>query len=122
MGNKIDDKTFSFLGDFSETVLRAIFIALIGVAIIALIACALIAKSQNSVEDDPQKRKMNNRKMWTALVVLLFLIVLWPLVELIKGNVRKPSNGGKSSSVILYQLKDIFSLKQMNLYAIKGIL
>lgn len=122
MGNKIDDKTFSFLGDFSETVLRAIFIALIGVAIIALIACALIAKSQNSVEDDPQKRKMNNRKMWTALVVLLFLIVLWPLVELIKGNVRKPSNGGKSSSVILYQLKDIFSLKPMNLYAIKGIL
>ena len=122
MGNKIDDKTFSFLGDFSETVLRAIFIALIGVAIIALIACALIAKSQNSVEDDPQKRKMNNRKMWTALVVLLFLIVLWPLVELIKSNVRKPSNGGKSSSVILYQLKDIFSLKQMNLYAIKGIL
>lgn len=122
MGNKIDDKTFSFLGDFSETVLRAIFIALIGVAIIALIACALIAKSQNSVEDDPQKRKMNNRKMWTALVVLLFLIVLWPLVELIKGNVRKPSNGGKSSSVIFYQLKDIFSLKQMNLYAIKGIL
>ena len=65
---------------------------------------------------------MNNRKMWTALVVLLFLIVLWPLVELIKGNVRKPSNGGKSSSIILYQLKDIFSLKQMNLYAIKGIL
>lgn len=122
MGNKIDDKTFSFLGDFSETVLRAIFIALIGVAIIALIACALIAKSQNSVEDDPQKRKMNNRKMWTALVVLLFLIVLWPLVELIKGNVRKPSNSGKSSSVIFYQLKDIFSLKQMNLYAIKGIL
>lgn len=122
MGNKIDDKTFSFLGDFSETVLRAIFIALIGVAIIVLIACALIAKSQNSVEDDPQKRKMNNRKMWTALVVLLFLIVLWPLVELIKGNVRKPSNGGKSSFVILYQLKDIFSLKQMNLYAIKGIL
>lgn len=122
MGNKIDDKTFSFLGDFSETVLRAIFIALIGVAIIALIACALIAKSQNSVEDDPQKRKINNRKMWTALVVLLFLIVLWPLVELIKGNVRKPSNGGKSSSIILYQLKDVFSLKQMNLYAIKGIL
>lgn len=122
MGNKIDDKTFSFLGDFSETVLRAIFIALIGVAIIALIACALIAKSQNSVEDDPQKRKMNNRKMWTALVVLLFLIVLWPLVELIKSNVRKPSNGGKSSSVILYQLKDIFLLKPMNLYAIKGIL
>lgn len=122
MGNKIDDKTFSFLGDFSETVLRAIFIALIGVAIIALITCALIAKSQNSVEDDPQKRKMNNRKMWTALVVLLFLIVLWPLVELIKSNVRKPSNGGKSSSVILYQLKDIFLLKPMNLYAIKGIL
>ena len=54
MGSKINDKSFSFLGDWSETIMRSVFIALVGVAVIALIVCIIWAKSQNMVEEDPQ--------------------------------------------------------------------
>ena len=49
---KINDKSFSFLGDFSETVMRGIFIALIPVAIIVLIGMILWARSQNAATKD----------------------------------------------------------------------
>ncbi|GAA8717535.1 hypothetical protein oki361_25170 [Helicobacter pylori] len=41
MGSKINDKSFSFLGDWSETIMRSVFIALVGVAVIALIVCII---------------------------------------------------------------------------------
>ena len=86
MGSKINDKSFSFLGDWSETIMRSVFIALVGVAVIALIVCIIWAKSQNMVEEDPQKRKLNNRKIFAGLIVLILVVVMWPLVELIKSK------------------------------------
>ncbi|TQC54090.1 hypothetical protein E1I18_00600 [Mycoplasmopsis mucosicanis] len=110
---KIDDKTFSFLGNFSETVLRSVFGALIGVAIIILIVCALIAKAQNATEDDPHKRKLNNRKLYTAIIVLIVLIVLWPLIELIKSNVKQPQN---ISSAVHSIKNKFFFIPQLQIY------
>lgn len=110
MGSKINDKSFSFLGDWSETIMRSVFIALVGVAVIALIVCIIWAKSQNMVEEDPQKRKLNNRKIFAGLIVLILVVVMWPLVELIKSNVKKPDSSGGSTSgaLILNQITELY--------------
>lgn len=110
METKIDEKQFSFLGDWAETLMRSIFLALIGVAVIALIACIIWAKSQNAVEEDPQKRKMNNKKIFAALTVLILIIVMWPLIELIKSNVQTGKSGGSANA-----LKAEFTIKPLEM-------
>lgn len=99
--NKINDKSFSFLGDFSETVMRGIFIALIPAAIIVLIGMILWARSQNAVTKDPNERKQNNLKVWGALSALVIIIIMWPLIELIKSNVKKPSGSGNGQGAMI---------------------
>ncbi|MDC8921630.1 hypothetical protein PR257_01130 [Metamycoplasma hyosynoviae] len=101
---KINDKSFSFLGDFSETVMRGIFIALIPVAIIVLIGMILWARSQNAVTKDPNERKQNNLKVWGALSALIIIIVMWPLIELIKSNVKKPSGSGAAQDSLIKEV------------------
>ena len=108
---KINDKSFSFLGDFSETVMRGIFIALIPVAIIVLIGMILWARSQNAATKDPNERKQNNLKVWGALSALIIIIVMWPLIELIKSNVKKPSGPSTQSSLISDVILNSFNLK-----------
>ena len=108
---KINDKSFSFLGDFSETVMRGIFIALIPVAIIVLIGMILWARSQNAATKDPNERKQNKAKVWGALSALLIIIVMWPLIELIKANVKKPNGPATQSSLISNVILNSFTLK-----------
>ena len=108
---KINDKSFSFLGEFSETVMRGIFIALIPVAIIVLIGMILWARSQNAATKDPNERKQNNAKVWGALSALLIIIVMWPLIELIKANVKKPNGPASQSTLISNAILNTFNLK-----------
>ncbi len=107
---KIDDKSFSFLGNFSETIMRSIFIALIPVEIILLIGMILWARSQNAATKDPNERKQNNLKVWGALSALIILVVMWPLIELIKANVKKPSNVGSQASLFTHAILNNFTI------------
>lgn len=90
----IDTKGLIDLTEQVQTVGHIIFGLVAVVAVIAVIITSIVAGIQNSHEDDPQKRKQNNKKILWAGIVLILVIVGWGIFELV---ISIQASGGKTS-------------------------